>query len=148
MAAAAIWQWYQTSQRQQDLIVVTATTNHAIQNAARSFFKLANKLPNGTVVFLQSTAAELQLVTTEDQVWCNCRVPELLKNLIEKMKDTMETGEKEAIVKYLRKKLGHNGEAFREHFAFERIPFHFQPKIIFGTTVVVAKFAEQLVQNG
>ena len=114
MASALIWQWYQTSKQQGDVIVVSATTKHAIQNAARAFLKLVDKLPKGTVVFLQSVAAELQEVTVEDASWCNCRLSELLNELLEKTGDTMENSEKRAIHEYVKKRIGHNGEAFGE----------------------------------
>ena len=85
MATVAIWQWHHTIKRQTDIIVVTATTNYAIQNAAKSFFKLVRDLPRETVIFLQPVAAELQPVTVSDQIWCDCRVPELLRDLLDRL---------------------------------------------------------------
>lgn len=93
--------------------MITATNNYAVQNAAHSFFKLVGELPEKTVIFLQSVTAQLQPVRVTDQVWCNCQTPELLKDLFEALKDTIEKLEKNAIEEYLEKRLGHNGESSR-----------------------------------
>ena len=112
--------------QQGDVIVVTATTNHAIQNAARAFLKLVDKLLRGTVVFLQSVAAELQEITIENSSWRTSRLPELLNELLEKTGDTMENPKKRAI---------------------QRVLIHYQPMIIFDITVMVTKFADQLTEG-
>ena len=59
----------------------------------------------------------------------------------------MENSEKRAIHEYVKKRIGHNGEAFREQYAFEKVLMDYQPKIIFGTTVMVTKFADQLTEG-
>ena len=114
IATVAIWQWYHSTKRQTDIIVVTATTNYAIQNAAKSFFKLVEDLPKGTVIFLQSVAAKLRPVTVSGQIWCDCRVPELLRDLLDRLKDVIEKTERKEIEKYRAKRLEHNGEAFKK----------------------------------
>lgn len=48
--------------------MVTATTNNAVQNVAKSFFKLVENLPKGVAVFLHSVAAELLPTTVEDRI--------------------------------------------------------------------------------
>ena len=148
MASAAIWQWYKASRQQLDLIVVTTTTNHAIQNVVRSFLEFANDLPERAVVFVQSAAAELQLTIMKDKAWRDCRLSELLKELLENKKTVLEKEEKFSIEEYVTKGMKHNGENFKEYFAFDEVLFYYYPKIIFGTTAMITKFAEQIAETG
>ena len=59
MASAAIWQWYQYSRQSNEVILITATTNHTIQEAARSFSKLVDKLSKGVPIILIGHVSKL-----------------------------------------------------------------------------------------
>lgn len=87
MAAVALWYWYTNTE---GIILVTATTNYAVQNLAKSLFECVSSLPTSHLLFLQSTTAELILIREEKEAWSNCRIPELLQVVWKKTREHME----------------------------------------------------------
>lgn len=86
------------------------TTNYVNQNQPKCLSNLIETLPQRDVLFLHSLTADLDEAGQKDQIWCKCRMPKLLQDLLEDSYPA--NSERIAINKYAHQRIEHNGEGF------------------------------------